>query len=124
MNVYRVEHETKKCKTHYAGPYGVSNVVLNSSQWTEREHLHQNGHPGPSADIPNLPNSFEEYRCGFNSLAQLNLWFNSSELQKLNQLGFIVAIYQSEDPLIGSRQVLFIPQGTRKLLTETAAKQK
>lgn len=115
--VFRVEHKSKKLKKVFAGPYSVSGVS-SVEKWCESElNLHgDDTHPNPYSDklLKKIKFYFSDgYHCGFKNIKQLKKWFTKKEMQKLSDLGFIVAQYESDHVLIGDRQVLFMPQNKR-----------
>lgn len=48
-----------------------------------------------------------EYVCGFSTLDQLVNWFSDTEIKKLEELGFHLAVYQAEFVLHGKYQIMF-----------------
>lgn len=115
--IFRVEHKSKKLKKVYAGPYSSSGVS-SVEKWCENEfNLHgDDTHPDPYSDKLLKKMKFNlsaGLHCGFKNIKQLKKWFSKKEMQKLNELGFLVAQYESDNVLFGDRQVLFVPQNNR-----------
>ena len=111
--VYRVEHKIQKFEKYYCGTYGISGFIQ-SNDWQVLNH--DKHRPIPSDDI-RISHSIDwqgKYICGFSSLTKLKRWFRPKELERLNELGFVIAEYSYHDVMVGERQVLFIPKGKRK----------
>jgi hypothetical protein len=53
--------------------------------------------------------------CGFKSFQDLTNWFNWTELQTLKELGFVIAEYETKEVYVGSKQLVFIPEGERTI---------
>lgn len=122
--IYRLENPDAK------GPY----LGCGSSVWNTINHDSSDNHPGPRQEKGLLKRQWycvtsgsygsgpKNYKFGFESIEQLNSWFDPFELTRLNYLGFnIVEIEITEDAVFeGSRQVLF---NEKKVISKAVLKE-
>jgi hypothetical protein len=123
MQIYRVEHKENK-----SGPYRQMNNEM--EEVLSKHSLYKK--PTPRNDLLLRPkwiaipdSTIDNYRFGFESIEQLNDWFEAEEeRQMLHRFGFVIRVYEADDVLIGMHQVVFnitkavrIPRRIRKLIS-------
>ena len=105
--IYRIENNTG------IGPYSVL-----GDGWTEEPHFVETGRPHPILDDGPLKTfwctqefsmklDYLFFKFGFSTISQLTRWFTTNELFKLNELGFSVAVYNSDTVYESSKQCAF-----------------
>lgn len=114
MIVYRIEDANKE------GPYRGENGVISDYYDPLRHPLPWHDTflmesfekvLGYSLNVEEAYDEFpEELFCGFKDFDQFSNWFyNHDILDKLEWHGFKISIYESEEVILGSSQVLFDP---------------
>lgn len=104
MLVYRVERRGK-------GPYkngACERIGLNGVN-TDRQ---------PTPDSDGISFRYGRHKCGFESLEQLNAWFDAREKAKLHKHGYYVSVLKCPDSrvLLGRKQIMFVRRAAKILV--------
>lgn len=114
MLVYRVENILGR------GPYSTPDKAKKSELTKMLALAHNNSpeHPVSWWDIPQFFEKIDgrEYRHGFSSIEQLEVWFKGFE-KELKENGFFVSTYEvpSTDVYFGNRQIVFIWENSERI---------
>lgn len=105
--VWRIENQNGE------GPYRCTNVYQH--QWVMTHHTEDYGRPSPMKDgelwyFWKTHPKAHEFLFGFESIEQLKKWFwDYSELCKLRELGFRIALRPTDTVFYGKEQCIFLP---------------
>lgn len=115
MIVYRVEN------SEGLGPY-------RGHGWHPTRHMDKVTHPNPNWDEGmveewhrRVGNHYDsQYVFGFESMDQLNAWFNDQEMSDLMVFGYSIVAFEvaDSDVIIGRKQLAFV-RATAKILEFT-----
>lgn len=104
MEIFRIENP--ECGN---GPYSASGVY--HEYWSSSYYNNADKHPTPQED--DMLNDFfnSEYYFGFESIDSLLKWFDQPKhLFALDELGFVIRVYETEVCYVGKSQVIFIKE--------------
>lgn len=129
MLVYRIEHPETR-----GGPYcgareldrqaqnGLASIVYRHSDLKRTPSPMNDGTLFAGRGFWGVPS--RDYVFGFASLADMRRWFTREERHALKALGFVLAIYRSDDVEVGNRQVAFIRGESKPLSTHPIIRNK